>query len=60
MSSFIFQPYREREGMFVSLQKGDKVEFEVKETQKGLEARKVSILEKDNAFDRDLSAWVSY
>jgi CspA family cold shock protein len=49
-----------RDGILASLQKGDEVELEVEETQKGLEARNVSIIKKANAFDRDLSAWVSY
>jgi CspA family cold shock protein len=48
------------DGVFASLYKDDKVEFQIEETPKGLEARNVIVVKKAITGERDLSAWVSY
>ena len=45
---------------YISLNKNDKVKFEVTETSKGLEARNVVVVKKSTFSEDDLSKWVSY
>lgn len=49
------------EGEFATLYENDKVEYDVEETPKGLEARKVVITEKAPFQNKnEMSNWISY
>jgi CspA family cold shock protein len=55
-----YNAIEKKNGTIVFLEKNDKVQFELKETSKGNEARKVIVVKKFFNAMEDLSKWVEY